>query len=300
MKFLLLFLFLIPAVFAQSDIQAVSYTVAFIGGLLMFFAPCSYALVPAYFAVTFKQKTQLVKSTLIMFLGFISTFGFIAIATSFIGRLLNVFSLYLVKFSGVLFILFGIMALLSISFGGVKKQRHVKTPWQIFVFGALFALGFAACTGPVFYAILLLSTNIPTYSSIIFVMFYALGLFIPLFVMSYFFDKINFAKLSWINRPLFSIRKKDFALWNILSFLLFAGLGLMFLLGGNTSPIEYGFLQATDLEYRYTYGWLYDIQDYFLENGVSSLWILSALIIVASYIAYRKKEKIRKWFNQFS
>lgn len=264
----------------------------------MAFAPCSFALIPAYFAVTFKEKTKLVKSTIYFFIGFASTFSFLGLTASLIGRIINIYGGFLTKISGVFFLILALMSLFDKSFSfKQKKSKTPRTPYELIAFGALFAIGFTACTGPVFFAILTLAANLPTYASVAYTFFYSLGLFIPLFIMSIFFDKINFAKLSVINKPLFTIKSIEFKAWNVIAFLLFAILGIVFLFSGDTSAIQYGFEKSIGNASGKIYAFLYSIQDYFLENGLSDIILIAILIPFLVYFFFKYNKKLLTVFN---
>lgn len=110
----------------------------------------------------------------------------------------------------------------------IRIKSNRKTPIGSYLFGSVFALGWSACIGPILASLLLLSATSGTIikgSSLLFI--YALGLAVPLIIVSLYFDRIknkkfwNFLQGKIIS---FSILKKQI---NIHSTYLISGLILI-------------------------------------------------------------------------
>src|SRR3972149_12058018 len=65
---------------------APSLIVAYLGGVLSIISPCSIAVLPAFFAITFREKEKLRRAVLIFSLGLISVFVPIGIGASFVAK----------------------------------------------------------------------------------------------------------------------------------------------------------------------------------------------------------------------
>ena len=92
---------------AAFYLKNLSFLVAFLVGAISILSPCSFALLPPFFAYTFKEKRQLVKMTLAFFLGFAPVFIIMGLTASFLGKTMGIFqqsNKYLVILSGFLII----------------------------------------------------------------------------------------------------------------------------------------------------------------------------------------------------
>jgi cytochrome c-type biogenesis protein len=98
------------------------------------------------------------------------------------------------QIAGVIIIIFGLLEIFGKGFSGLNiylKGSH-KTPFGSYLFGAVFAIGWSACTGPILASLLLLSSTTSTVlKGTILLFIYGLGLAIPLILVSLFFDRIR-------------------------------------------------------------------------------------------------------------
>ena len=176
-------LILIPLVFAQTGLQKInvynqqqavfylqnlSFFVAFVGGMISVLLPCTLAILPAFFAYTFKERKEITKMTLVFFAGFSMIFIILGIFAAAIGETLTSIQIadtkILIFISGALLILFGLMTILGKGFSFIKigmKTGHDIA--GIFTFGILFGLGWSACLGPVLAGILLIASTFHNY-----------------------------------------------------------------------------------------------------------------------------------------
>jgi len=220
----------------QADFyfRNLSFIIAFLAGILTILTPCSLAILPAFFAYTFREKNKITKMTLTFFLGFVPVFIIFGLLAAFLGKsiaMLQQNSRIFIIIAGFIIIGLGLMALFGKGFSGIKiRKKTDKDMFGIFLFGVLFALGFTACIGPILVGILLIAGILQNYFYAgILMLFYSLGLFVPLFLISVFFDKYNFpAFINKINKRL------GFSITNLIAGLLLIIIGLVFIIYGGT------------------------------------------------------------------
>jgi cytochrome c-type biogenesis protein len=174
---------------------------AFLSGVLSFLSPCSLPILPAYFAYSFQSsKKNIVVMTLAFFAGLATTMTLVGASVTAVGRLLvrNISELSFM--GGALIILWGVLSILGKGPAGVQFQdRPARTVGGSYIYGATFAIGWTACIGPILGAILtLLATQgagIAQGALLSFV--YALGLGMPLILVSVFFSRLGNGSPFW-------------------------------------------------------------------------------------------------------
>jgi cytochrome c-type biogenesis protein len=174
---------------------------AFLAGMLSFLSPCTLPLLPAYFAFSFQaSKTNVVVMTLAFFLGLASTLTVLGATATALSLFLFQNLRMLTLVGGSLIIIFGVMSLLGFGFTGVQFQnRPEATVIGSYVYGATFSLGWSACVGPILGAILtMLATQGAGILQGAFLAFiYALGLGLPLVLISSFFSRLGTGTKFW-------------------------------------------------------------------------------------------------------
>ncbi len=249
----------------QKNLYNATLLIAFIGGVLTIFAPCLFPILTAYFAYTFKEKKELTKNTIIFFLGFLSVFIPFGFSLSLLGQLLRVYSTQLTIISGVIIFLFGFMTIFGRGFSFIKTPAMKNHGgWDIYILGITFTIGWAPCVGPILFSILFLAANQPNmiYTALL-LLSYAIGMWIPLFAMSYFYDKQRLYKNKWIMGREIKISPKISA--NTTS--LISGILLMFL---GTIYIVFKGTQFLNINSLWT-------QSYFLQSLALSSKLLKSI-----------------------
>lgn len=268
------------ALLAQEFLQNISFIIAFLAGMVSILSPCILPLLPAYFAITFKEKKRITLSTFIFFLGFTVIFIVMGLLATLTGRMLiSVFRgiNWLVPIAGLFLIFFGIMIFLGKGFSGfLIKKKFKNDVIGLFIFGMAFAVGWTVCIGPIISGVLLMTSTFGNYITSSYLMFaYSLGLFMPLFILSFFYDKIHIDKLRWLNKKTtFEIKDKKFytSISNIIAGLLFIIIGFVFVVFRGTWIIN-GLQMFGLRKYFYT------LQNLFLEN-VRIFNILGTIIFI--------------------
>ncbi|MCU1807968.1 cytochrome c biogenesis protein CcdA [Cytobacillus firmus] len=174
---------------------------ALAAGMLSFFSPCVFPLLPAY--VTHltggrieNAKMQVDRKKLYLrSFGFIIGFSMIFIAlgasASFFGKILMNYRMIIMQAAGLLIIIFGLQMSGLLKFKFLMKEKRFKTEnkskgmFGSVLLGMAFASGWSPCVGLALSSILLLASSSDTLSQGIFLlMSYSLGMAIPFFVIS--------------------------------------------------------------------------------------------------------------------
>jgi cytochrome c-type biogenesis protein len=183
----------------------VTLLVAVGGGLLSFVSPCVLPLVPAYFASLAgpevlepqirKFRWPLFFHSISFVAGFTAVFVILGALVGWVG--FNISSQLLTrKIAGILLILFGIYMLLAIKIPWLNYERHLPVSkntrigfLRSFSIGAVFALAWTPCAGPILGGILSLALDSSTiWHGVYLLLFYSLGVAIPFLLLGITFD----------------------------------------------------------------------------------------------------------------
>lgn len=196
------------------------FIIAFIGGVVSLFSPCSGALLPTYFAIAFKKSNKLLLSNIVFALGIFSVSYPIIIGASFIFNLTQSFGPIIFKLIGLLFFIFAIVTFFSsilkfknfeFKFLGSKSKSSLKL---VYLAGIVSGLTLTSCVGPILGAIITLSSTINnSFISFLLVLTYIFGMVFPLFLMSSKIFKLDFLKTIFTKGRLFCINIKSFKLY---------------------------------------------------------------------------------------
>ncbi|MBM7622063.1 cytochrome c-type biogenesis protein [Bacillus tianshenii] len=194
-------------------------------GVLSFFSPCVFPLLPAYIthltggkiedAKLHVDRTKLYMRSIGFIFGFSAIFIALGASASFIGSWLMNYRIALMQVAGVLIVIFGLQmaGLLKLKFlMKEKKFQSVHESKNIagsVLLGMAFASGWSPCVGLALSSILLLASSSETLMEGIFLLSaYSLGMAVPFFIISILISqslktmrKINkyLSKLAFIN-----------------------------------------------------------------------------------------------------
>jgi cytochrome c-type biogenesis protein len=201
--------------FMILDGSTVNIGIAFIAGLVSFFAPCVVPLVPAYVGffsgvaatdenIGSKRKTIL-KYSLVFSAGFVLIFVVLGLAATSLGHLFAVNRTLLSKIGGVVMILLGLYLTGVFKNPAIYKELKIDIHKKIskyqsvnsFVLGLTFGFAWTPCIGPVLAVILLWASQATsTVVGMSLLLAYGMGLAVPFMVIGFFIDKM----LPWIKR----------------------------------------------------------------------------------------------------
>ncbi len=182
----------------------VTYTTAFVAGLLSFFSPCVLPLIPSYFCfitglslekLTAAQHSTIRSKIIISTLAFVSGFSIVFIilgaSASLLGGILKSHQGWIRIVGGILIILFGLQlsGLLRIPWLQYEKRLQFKRkPLHFlgaFFVGMAFGAGWTPCIGPILGSVLVLAQNQETLAQGAWLLsIYSIGLALPFLVLS--------------------------------------------------------------------------------------------------------------------
>lgn len=190
--------------------EDVTYSVAFLYGILSFFSPCVLPLIPSYFcfitglsledltsAPQAAVRRKVLLSTLAFVLGFSLVFTILGASASFLGGLLSQHKGAIRIIGGALIILFGLhlTGLLPVSLFQYEKRLHIrKKPLHFlgtFAIGMAFAAGWTPCIGPILGTLLIMAQDKETVGQgVRLLSIYSAGLALPFIVLSLFINAL--------------------------------------------------------------------------------------------------------------
>jgi cytochrome c-type biogenesis protein len=211
---LLLFLFIIIGSLNQSSTQDqfafgiqtqpffVLAILAFFGGVLSFLSPCTLPVLTAYFAFAFQsERSRIAANTMAFILGLATTFSLLGAVGFAVGRVLLQSQQLLLLVGGSIILVFGVMSILGMGFGGVKEsagQQYSATAGGSYLFGLTFAVGWSSCVGPILGAVLTLAAQTTSvWRGMMLLFIYTIGLGLPLLIVSVFFGRMSRQSLFW-------------------------------------------------------------------------------------------------------
>lgn len=208
-------------------------------GALSFFSPCILPLLPAYlsmisgFSAEELRKGENVKISrtagraALFCLGFSTIFITMGAAAASIGGILIAHKTALLRFFGILTVLFGlhIAGAFKLAFLDYEKRFSINNRKDnaigAFVMGCAFALGWSPCIGPVLGSILSLAIlKGTTFKGIAMLTAYSAGISIPLIITALFTAKL-FSLLKFFRRHTGKIEIASGVILVILGILLF-------------------------------------------------------------------------------
>ncbi len=196
------------------DGSQVNLLIAFIGGVITFFASCLLPLVPTYIAYlsgiatsrtiddSHKKvfKRDIFINGLIFTIGFIFVFVLLGATTNTLGRFLGIYKPLIRKLGGFLFIIMGLFMLNIIKPHFLYQERKLRlsvSPTKFrklnsFFVGLTFGFAWTPCIGPVLAVILFWAAQTETvWQGMSLLLAYGIGLGIPFLVVALFFEKIS-------------------------------------------------------------------------------------------------------------
>ncbi len=253
----------------------ISLTASFLAGVLALFAPCCITfLFPSYLGTIFKEQKRIMYYTLIFALGLALVLVPIALGIRSAIFFLDAYHTQVYYTGALIMILMGVMTLIPIfhlpQFFHVSglQNKKVNTA-SVFGLGLMSGLTSACCAPVLFAAVTLTSLSPSLYQALFVSIAYVIGIVMPLFVMSMFYEKAT-AKIAGPNRQ---------KIYNILKY---AGAGIFFLTGILIAILNFqGKLQMNQME---PYGQkirlvVFAVAKYF-QNPIVDLLVFGGILFI--------------------
>lgn len=186
----------------QTQPFIVLAVLAFLAGILSFLSPCTLPVLTAYFAFAFQsERSRIAANTMAFILGLATTFSLLGAVGFAVGRVLLQSQQLLLLVGGSIILIFGVMSILGLGFGGIKDtagQQYSATAGGSYLFGLTFAVGWSSCVGPILGAVLTLAAQTTSvWRGMMLLFVYTLGLGMPLLIVSVFFGRMSRNSLFW-------------------------------------------------------------------------------------------------------
>lgn len=219
--------------------ENITFIVAFTAGILSFFSPCIFPLVPVYVThltgsrieenkINIEKQVLMIRS-IAFILGFSVVFVVLGATASVIGQLFFDYRNLIEKISGIFIIIFGLQmaGIIQLRFLMIEKKWSIehksKNAVSSFLLGLAFGSGWTPCIGLVLSSILLLAGSTETLSSgMLLLWIYALGLGIPFLFISLALT-YSLGIMKKINRYLPTLSKVSGAIMIGMGILLYTG-----------------------------------------------------------------------------
>ena len=210
----------------------------FFAGLLSFFAPCTFPLIPVYIGLLTDEEGEYRKirlgklmlnvgamiKTIAFVAGLSTSFILLGFGAGFLGRWIS--GRWVLFASGLMIVLLGIhqMELIKIrkfdSFKGLTIKNNRTKALGSYLMGVSFSLGWTPCVGPILGAVLVTSASSGTEFYGAFLMtVYSIGLMIPFLVIAI-ASSFVLQKLSFFEKHLITVKKIGGALVVLMGLLL--------------------------------------------------------------------------------
>lgn len=190
----------------------------FSAGILTVVSPCILPLLPIYLAILTRSaatRLQAFFGTLFFTAGFSLVFVILGLGATSIGMALNEHRALLLAIGGVLICLFGLLYLGFISIPILEKHYSLEHKVNVgsgffsaFVMGAIFALGWTPCAGPVIGAVLTYTASkaADLQTGALYLAAFSIGVSLPFLVLSLFYDRLK-DRIKRLNRFLPAVQK---------------------------------------------------------------------------------------------
>jgi cytochrome c-type biogenesis protein len=184
---------------------------AFVAGVLMFLAPCTLPLLPAYLGfisgasagdfadpkLKNKIRLRVLWNGFLYGLGFAVVFIALGLLVGVVGGALVPWRKVLIRLGGAFVIFFGLSMIVPSApfFRGLQRERRVRFmslrpggALASFLFGASFALGWTPCVGPILGGVLTFAaTTANPFQGAYYLAVFSIGMGLPFMIIAFFF-----------------------------------------------------------------------------------------------------------------
>jgi len=207
------------------------YLIVFIEGIITFISPCMLPMLPIYLSYLAggAKKGKTIVNSIGFVLGFSIIFVLLGAAAGTFGSFLADHTKAFNIAGGIILIIFGLAYADVLRLPMLNRIRNISIEtkvigfWSAVIFGMVFATCWTPCVGAFLGSALVLAANSQTtFSGIVMLLLYSLGLGIPFVMSALLLDQLEVA---------FDFIKKHYAVINIISGLLLIIMGVMMVFG---------------------------------------------------------------------
>ena len=226
---------------------------ALLGGLLTLVSPCSALLLPSFFAFAFERVATLLARTAVFYLGLAAVLVPLGAGVGAVGSLLTRYRDTVTQIGGIALIVLGVLIIAGRGFGLAAATRwmgrlQVGSMLSVLALGAVYGLaGF--CAGPLLGSVLTVSAagGSAAYGGLLMGV-YSLGMAVPLFIMALIWDRLHLSRRRWLRGRTLTFGPFTTHTTNLISGLLFTGIGILFLTTDGTANL--GGFSGVDTQYH--------------------------------------------------
>ncbi|MCI6585154.1 MAG: cytochrome c biogenesis CcdA family protein [Mobiluncus porci] len=285
---------------------SVSFAVAYVGGLLTLFSPCSALLIPSFFAYAFSSRARLASRIMVFFAGLLAGLLPLGVALGALGNTLSANRATITFWAGLAIIAFGLWQVLALptpSLSGLKlrwkcwrnrgkttltldssRPKDHTSPVAVFLLGLTYGLAATGCSGPITGAIsaFAISGGSPVTGFFI-MLFFAAGMFTPVVILAFFWDKIP---SRFVTPRAITVFGRPSTVGNLISGVVFVILGVVMAVfgGGGLSSSLLSVSQQLALE---------NAAMQLLRGVPNWLFIVLAVLLGALVVVYLKGRRSR-------
>ena len=233
-----------------------SFVAVFLGGVLAILSPCSALLLPAFFAVAFSSRVQLLRAAVLFYAGLATIFVPLGLGVSFVASLFFDQRPLVILAGSALLVAFGVVIIAGGGFavlpGPAARLLNVRGRAAAYATGL--AYGFAGfCTGPILGGVLTVAAGaaIPLAGAALLAT-YALGMTAPVFVLALVWDRFRLGERPFLRRGELRLGPLALPASRALAGVLFIALGVSFVAFQGSSALSgpYEALGLSDLTQR--------------------------------------------------
>lgn len=191
--------------------QELFYSTIYIAGILSFFSPCIFPVIPVYLSILSNGEKKSISKTIAFVIGLSTTFVILGFGAGIIGEIF--FNEKVRIIAGIVIVILGLFQIEILKLKFLEKTKMIEhntektSIFSTFLLGLTFSLGWTPCVGPILASILVVaSSSNDVTKSILYMLVYVLGMATPFIIFSL-ASKILFKKMSFIKKYLPLIKK---------------------------------------------------------------------------------------------
>lgn len=193
--------------------DSLPFAVAYAGGVLTLFSPCSALLIPSFFAYAFTSRSTLASRIIVFFVGLLAGLLPLGVALGALGSQISASRATIALWCGIVIILFGLWQALALPALPIKEIAYALEPEKrrqaraerkkaqgprdktsavaVFLLGLAYGLASTGCAGYITGAISVMAFNGGSPVMGFFIMlFFAAGMYTPVAILAFFWDRI--------------------------------------------------------------------------------------------------------------